>query len=179
MAMFGAMGGAQGPSKWQTIAGLVGDSLLGATGHNAVFSPMMAQNRQNEAILQRQAQQQAAEYQRHMDEKAWDRAHPALDTFGQQIAGAGIDPASPEGQAYYRKHLDASADPFVTTSLPGDRFYSGPRSGLATAIGGDTGPATAPPGVTFTPRQSGGAAPATGPGGFPLYPAGHGRGPGR
>jgi len=108
-----------------------------------------------------------------------DPVHPRLladystpDPFSRLLAGAGIDPNSPEGIAKTQQYIGNRLDPIVSVPLPGGNFYTGPRSGMA-SHGAGTGtvtpqsmpPATLPPDFDF--GDEGSPRPA-GAGGFPV-----------
>lgn len=113
---------------------------------------------------------------------------PALDAFGQQLKAAGIDPASAQGQGFYRQKVQNEVDPihaYPTTDAQGNQGLifkrpseMGAAGTPAVQIKGASDYAALAPGTPYIDpngqhRVKGGAAPATGPGGFPLYPSGH------
>jgi hypothetical protein len=121
-------------------------------------------------------------------------APPALDTFGLQLKAAGIDPTSAQGQAYYKQKVQNEIDPihaYPTTDAAGNQgliFKRPSEMGApgtpAVQIKDAAGYAALVPGTPYIDpngqhrvkggaQTQGGAAPATGPGGFPFYPAGH------
>jgi hypothetical protein len=125
---------------------------------------------------------------------------PALDAFGQQLKAAGIDPTSTQGQGFYRQKVQNDVDPihaYPTTDAAGNQGLifkrpseMGAAGTPAVQIKGADDYAALAPGTPFIDpfgqhrvkggsQTTGGAAPATGPGGFPLYPAGHRRNPAR
>lgn len=158
-----------GPGQY-ILAG-VADFMARRNGEQPMMAPMlMGQVQQQQAAA---AEAAAAQRKRAMDladyetKKGIDARYrvESPDSFEKALAGAGIDPASPEGQALYRGRAESMArdpnDEFVVVPIPGRGTYAGPRSGLADAMGA---PQSAPQGVTFTPLDDGG--PASAPGGF-------------
>jgi hypothetical protein len=68
---------------------------------------------------------------------------PHQDTgYRRELADAGIDPDSEEGRGLMQTHARNLADPITSIPLPGGSSYIGPRSGLASVLGG--GPSSAP-----------------------------------
>lgn len=124
-------------------------------------------------------------------------APPKLDTFGQSLQSAGFQPGTPEWQQQYKLKVQNEVDPlhgYPTTDQQGNTgliFKRPSEMGAAGApavhITGAADYQALSPGTPYidpngqhrvkggSPQASGGAAPATGPGGFPLYPAGHKR----
>jgi hypothetical protein len=124
------------------IAGAIGDYLLQMNHMQPIYAPARAEQSafdRGEQQWQKHHQTDVADQMRLLDYK---RANPD-DELSQRLNQAGItDPT--ERASYARKLLERSTtdDPIVTLTLPGDHIYSGPRSGLATAL---TGAAPASP----------------------------------
>lgn len=162
--------------------GILADALSGLSGNGPIYAPMMERRRAEQTAFERGEEQwkshHAAELSdqlRLLEEK---RAHPD-DELSRRLDQAGItDPA--QRAEYARKLLDKSTtdDPLVTLTLPNKQLYSGPRSGLATALGGvapqahpDAVP-TVEDGYSYAPGPGGRANPANWkPAGGPTQPA--------
>lgn len=153
--------------------GVISDFLSGMAGGGANYANGL--HARNRAGMEAQREAQMAEAKRAADREDFmfehdyrtaNRAPAAPDAFERALAGAGIDPSTPEGQQMYRARAESMArdpnDEFVVLPLPGGRgTYAGPRSGMADALGG--GGITAPVG-RLTPITEGG--PAFAPGTF-------------
>ena len=112
------------------------------------------------------------QYQQHRtDENAdwiarqqWEIEHPKAvvnDTVNDYNFRAGT-----LGKDAADQWLQRSGDPIVNVTLPGNRFYSGPQSGLAAALGGGAPAAAAPlerPVGKLRPLGGPGATPGTFP----------------
>lgn len=83
-----------------------------------------------------------------------------MTEYAQALVEQGLTPGTLEFQAAMRQYNTRRADPIVTTTLPGNRFYSGPSSGLPNALGGVAGG-----GDDATPTVEDGHAYTPGPGG--------------
>lgn len=141
----------------RAIAGNIGDFLLQYNGFSPIYNPAMQQQQAIGAQLaaeQRKRSQDLADWQYKEDYKR-DNPDPVNnDTvndyrFIEQTLGKDI-------ADQYLRNL---GDPIVTTTLPGNRFYSGPRSQFGQALGGSV--PTAPVGK-LTPIGGGGASNGTG-----------------
>ena len=124
----------------RAIAGTIGDFLMQRSGMAPVYAPTMMQERQaaaQAAAEQRKRAEELADWRYKEDYKS---ANAAPDAFERALKGAGIDPASAEGQQLYRGRAEAMArdpnDEFVVVPIPGLGTYAGPRSGLQDAMGG-------------------------------------------
>lgn len=120
--------------------GAIGDGLAQHYGGQAMVAPMLMgriqqrdEMKRAEAQYQRRRQDSLDDWKTQQDYK---RQYPDLTNFQENLRAGGIDPRSPEGMRMARDYVDRLGDPNVTTTLPGDRFYSGPQSGLAAALGG-------------------------------------------
>jgi hypothetical protein len=147
------------PSTAQMIAGVLGDTLANIGGGQGIFLPQLAQQRQLAQQSAMAQQERGAEFADWERRKQWERANPAPinnDTIADYEFRARTlgKPAADEW-------LKSASDPVVTVTLPGNRVYSGPRSGLAAALGGGAQPAQRPEiGVELPdPRKRGGAGP--------------------
>lgn len=142
------------PSTGQMIAGTIGDALQEWSGGHATFAPMMAARMkaaEDFAVDQRTRSADYADWER---KQRWQRDNPAPANNDTANDYAFI--ASKLGQPAADQWLKNMGDPTVTVQLPGDRVYSGPRSGLAGAMGAGSVP-TAPVG-RLTPMGGAGAA---------------------
>lgn len=80
--------------------------------------------------------------------------------FQKTLVAAGIQPGSPEWQQMNRDYALSKSDPLITSSLPGDRFYSGPQSQLGAFLAGGmqpspaAAPATLPADFSFDEPQA-------------------------
>jgi hypothetical protein len=145
-----------GPSTLQTIAGVIGDTLSNFGGGQGIFLPQLAQQRQlarQSAMAQQQRGAEFADFTRRHD---YELAHPkpvtndTINDYNFRVQTLGKDAAD--------DWLKSASDPVVTVTLPGNRVYSGPRSGLAAALGGGAAPPTRPEiGVELPDPRKGGA----------------------
>lgn len=113
---------------------------------------------QIEDAQRRQANADKREYQ------SWEWQNKPQDPteYARSLIEQGLQPGTPEFQTAMKQYNTSRADPSVTTTLPGDRFYSGPRSGLPTALGALPGAAN---NLDATPTVEEGHAYTPGPGG--------------
>jgi hypothetical protein len=147
-----------GPGR--TIVGILADALAGAAGGTPIYAPMMAHRR----LLQEQRDEEARKANLPIRDKFGEDyveidpktgtsrvlyrgtpKAPGLTGYAAELVQAGFTPGTPEYIARLNQHLSAVDDPIVTTTLPGDRIYSGPRSQLAAALGGGATGSAAPP----------------------------------
>jgi soluble lytic murein transglycosylase-like protein len=148
------------PGTGQMIAGLVGDALLNWSGGRPMFMPSIQAQQQQAAEAQAAQVQRAQEFADWERRKQWERDNPApinndtvadynfrVQTLGKEAADA---------------WLRSAGDPDIAITLPGNRFYSGPRSGLGAALSaGGAAPVQRPAiGAELPdPRKTGGASP--------------------
>ena len=140
----------QRPDFKHTLAGTLGDTVTNWAGGHGTFLPQLQQQQQAAAETAAAQRRQAGEYANQVSLYDYKRAHPEAPTptdYERNLQAAGYSAGTPEYQTRLRTHLDAVDDPIVTVPLPnGQGIYSGRRSEMGQAIGGDgsTGP-SAPP----------------------------------
>lgn len=122
----------------RAIAGSIGDALLQMNG----MRPVYAQAMQQQMAAKRQQQEQQQQWQQWVAQQEYKRANPDPTTLEQNVGA--FQNFTPEQRAAYAQMQEAQQGP-VTLTLPGNRVYSGPRSGLGAALGGVATP-TAPVG---------------------------------
>lgn len=150
----------------RTLAGIIGDTLLQQSGMARVYAPMQQ--------AQQQAKQAEAQWTRRREadraDQQWEWANRpapqrAPNDFESALEGSGVVRGSPQWAEAMRRRAEniLNPDPQVTMTLPNGQMYVGPRSGLATAMGGGATPATptAPVG-RLTPVNGGPTQPASG-----------------
>lgn len=146
--------------KGQLIAGALGDALAQMAGGNQVFLPSLAVERQRaadaEAADAQWTRRRQAENEDWTQRQQWQQAHPDPSPMMRDVAA--WQAMTPDQRAAYEAMQKAKeGDPLVNVSLPNGQFYSGPRSGLASALQGQ---APAAPVGRLTPIEGG-------PGGSP------------
>lgn len=94
----------------RTIAGVLGDALLGFGGQAPVYGPMMQARRQREQQLEDERRRSATQLDMWTAQRAYEQAHPD-DQFSQYMVAGGIDPRSTQGQALYRQRAESMAAP--------------------------------------------------------------------
>lgn len=173
----GGMLGAQAPKKpgfndpggWAERLSAIGDVLgraggMGSTG--AMQALMQARQQRRELEAARYAPQHIGQaiVRLNPETNQYETLYAPTEVekpteFQRDVAAAGYAPGSPEYQGAMRDYVTHRGDPFVNVQLPGNRFYSGPQSGLTAALGGAGGgaPAAAPtaPVGKLTPIQGG------------------------
>jgi hypothetical protein len=119
----------------------------GDLGAGAQFGANIGAKARAEAEAATKRQNEWQDWRQRQDYTRENQA-PAMSDYAQSLIDQGLQPGTPEFQQGMAQYNQSRADPSVATTLPGDRFYSGPRSGLAAALGGVTGgtqPKSAPP----------------------------------
>lgn len=160
------------PNTLHRIIGGLGDALSTWGGGQATFIPQLMQRQQQQAQMQqaeRQQRQRAADAAAQWKiEQQWKIDHPA--PINNDTVNDYEFRVKTLGKAAADEWLKSASDPIVTVTLPRNRgIYSGPRSGLAAALGGGGGaPVAQRPAIGAElpdPRLQGGAGQA-GPGTF-------------
>jgi len=141
--------------------GLLSDAFRGTDVHRRALAE------QDELGFQQWQAQQApnAKFTEWQRQKEWERANPA-PVNNDTVADYNFR-VQTLGKAAADEWLKSASDPVVNVTLPGNRFYSGPRSGLAQALGGASGGAAAPTAPVGKLKPIGGATPRAS-GGFPI-----------
>lgn len=109
-----AMPAYKSPGVARSIVGSIGDALQQFGGGQPTFGPEMQRQRQMAMQAQMAQQQRAQEFADQTRLYDYKAAHPAPqqpDEFTRTIIAAGIDPASPQGQAMYRDRATNLANP--------------------------------------------------------------------
>lgn len=140
----------------RTIAGLIGDALLQQADMAPVYAPAMRQQ-QN---LKAEEAQWTRRRQADREDKRWEWDNKPPETPAMLRDVQTWAQMTDDQRTAYRQMQEAKGgDPIINMSLGQDRFYSGPRSGLATALGSagaslDTTP-TVEDGMSYTPGPGG------------------------
>lgn len=144
----------------RAIAGYLGDALLQQADMDPIYAPSMMMQRKAELMSAQAEAERRAKFDDWRQQYDYERSNPkpstndtvADYTFMTQTLGK--DAAD--------KWLARRGDPFINTTLPNGQFYSGPQSGLETALRsmGQGAPQGAPPPKPvgkLTPIAPGGA----------------------
>ena len=144
----------------RAIAGYLGDALLRQADMAPIYTPSMMQQRQLEAMTQQAEAQRRAKFDDWRQQYDYERTNPKASTndtvadYTFMTQTLGKDAAD--------KWLARRGDPFINTTLPNGQFYSGPQSGLETALrsmgqGAQQGSPPPKPVGKLTPIAPGGA----------------------
>jgi len=152
--------GFNAPGGWADKLGGLGALLLSAGGNPA--GTQMMQDRTQQRMLAWQSQkireQQDAEQARQQANWLFEVAHPkpinndTTNDYQFMVTTLGKPAAD--------QWLARKGDPIVNTTLPGNRFYSGPASGLPAALGGVAQSPPSKPIGKLTPIPGGAGSPA-------------------
>lgn len=123
---------------------------------DAVIAALLDGNSDNRTLLAAAANPYISDEARKLVGMEYARLNPKPSAPPDIIELAQIanDPTRPP----YEREAAAAAvkaktDPFINATLPGGRFYSGPQSGLATAMGGGD-PVSGAPQTTAPPAEA-------------------------
>lgn len=136
--------------------GILADALSGAAGQTPLYTQSLMLQRQMAQQQQVAQQNSDRELQRGKDLYSFEQANKAPEE-GETERLIGLAATLPDSDPRKQIILDKlKTDPIVTLTLPGDRVYSGPQSGLPAALGGAT--AAPRPIGKITPFGVGGSA---------------------
>jgi len=121
------------------LAGAIGDMLLQNAGYDQVFAPTMQAKREQEQAQANWGLKRQAELADYAAKQKIEAQYQKPDEFTRTLIAAGIDPNSADGKAAYNARVQHWNDPMVNMTLPNGQFYSGPQSGLPTALGNGGG----------------------------------------
>lgn len=148
----------RGGAGWQ-ILGAIGDGLSQMGGYGAPFAQARNQLRQQQLEEAQWTRRQDSELAQRKAMYDYELAHPK--PFNNDTVSDYNFRVQTLGKQAADEWLRSQGDPIVTIPLPGDRIYSGPRSGLGVALGGAVQPPMPQAGaVVDDPRKAGGAAPS-------------------
>lgn len=134
----GGIFGGMDQNKWLMLAAVLGG------GRNQLPLQFMMQQKQAEqerAQAEAQRQQQFEDWRQRFD---YERANTPADVAPMIRDLQAWQAMTPEQRKAYQELQDARSGPVVTT-LPGNRFYAGPRGGLAAAMRGMAAQPKTPP----------------------------------
>ena len=163
----GMFGGQQPSAPRQGVnwGGVIADALAGAAGRepaflNSIMAGREREQKQAEAVAQRQASMQ--DRMAYHDYTVANPGPQKDDNFTRTLQAAGIDPASPQGVAMYKKRAEMLTNPM---QLVPDG-YGGVRPVHVNGEMGATGVATDDDWTNAKPMGGG---VGNGPGGFPGF----------
>lgn len=119
--------------------GVLADALSGAAGQPGMYAQSMMRQKEHQRELDDYNRKRMDENTDWQNRYQYESTHPRPKDpvgYAAELAAMGLTPGTPEFNQRMSAHLNAVDDPLVTMTLPGDHVYSGPRSGLATALGG-------------------------------------------
>lgn len=150
----------QRPGIGREIVGRIGDALSQWGGGQPIYGLQQEQQRKMEAFAAQQQAQRAAEFADWERKERWKRDNPepinndTVADYNFRLQTLGPEAAN--------DWLRNGPDAIVTVQLPGNRVYSGPRSGLAAALSGGAAATASRPevgAVVADPRKAGGPTP--------------------
>jgi len=115
------------PSTANLIIGTLGDTLSQLGGGRGSYLPGLQMRQAQAAEAAQYQQRRADEYSDWERKQAYEAAHPkapADDSFARALAGAGIDPTSPQGRALYNQRAQSLANPaqFIPDGAGGGQY---------------------------------------------------------
>lgn len=140
----------------RSLAGNIGDVLLQRGGLAPIYAPAMQLRQRMEAA----EQNRQAERMDRREDMQWEWQNKPQEPVNNDTVNDYGFIRDTLGEETANQFLRSLGDPIVTVQLPGNRVYSGPRSGMAQALQGQV--PTAPVGRLTpieggpTPRASGG-----------------------
>lgn len=140
----------------RAIAGLLGDAISRLSGGEAMYVPMMLQQRQQEQVAQQRRQEREQEradnwtdWQARQD---YERAHPATPQpteFERVLTASGLQPGTPEYMALARQYAESRANPMQYLPNGDGTFTVVPRGGAPSQPTGGPQPGTEVGGFRF------------------------------
>lgn len=145
--------------------GVLADTLAGAAGREGPYAASMRAKQERDDAAQNAQQQRMASMQdwrtKFDYENEYERNNPS--PINNDTVNDYNFILQTKGKAEADQYLQGRYDPIVNVQLPGDAVYSGPRSGLQSALGRSGGSADSTPatedGHSYTPGQGGRANP--------------------
>lgn len=155
--MFGAQQAPQQPQqphKGINWGHVLVDALSGAAGQEGPYAQMAMQKQHDERAAQAAAAERQASMQDWQSKYDYTQAHKVQepDNFTRTLSASGIDPASPQGVAMFKKRAEMLTNP---VQLVPDG-YGGVRPVHVNGEMGASGPATMDDWNTATPQGGAG-----------------------